>query len=149
MRNTHTHTHTHSVGRTLSFSLLKEIVHIVTAGLQRKNQFTSYRINFLLTCSGYETMRPSVQQSYFVFGRSWVQIVGPYTGYLDWGISLYSSVPPSKFLGSASDQVTVLSFHILSNLLFSNHAKIRRRTDDHAKESHVVLEQHLSPHCNT
>jgi hypothetical protein len=77
------HTDTLCVGRMLSFSMLKEKVHIVTAGLQRKNQFTSYRIIFLLTYSEYQTMLSSVQQSCFVFWRSWVQTVGLYTGYLD------------------------------------------------------------------
>jgi hypothetical protein len=52
--------------------------------------------------------------------------LGPETGYLDWGIPWFSSVPPRKSRDSNWNCATAASFHTLSNSLFINIPTIRR-----------------------
>jgi hypothetical protein len=54
--------------------------------------------------------------------------LGPGTGYPEWGLCAFFSVPPHKFCGANSDHIMTTSFHIFSKPLFTNHPTIQHQT---------------------
>ena len=80
--------------------------------------------------------------------------LGPGTGYPEWGLCAFFSVPPHKFCGANSDHIMTTSFHIFSKPLFTNHPTIQHQTcivwaTDNALRYMTYTYTHTHTHTHT